>query len=103
MGIAELRRSVDTTTEEQRPVPLLEREERQSQQKTRLRGVECEALQRPLTRPSFQRPLGNKLFLTRLFKDFIRGRLSRPTHSATWLRVAINAIYSSVLSGRWAL
>ena len=43
MGIAELRRSVDTTTEEQRPVPLLEREERQAQQKTRLRGVECEA------------------------------------------------------------
>ena len=45
MGIAELRRSVDAgSSDEVRPVPLLEREDRRSQQATRLRGVECEAL-----------------------------------------------------------
>jgi hypothetical protein len=44
MGIAELRRSVDSTSDEVRPVPLLEREDRRSQQQARLRGVECEAL-----------------------------------------------------------
>ena len=45
MGIAELRRSVDAgSNDEVRPVPLLEREDRRSQQATRLRGVECEAL-----------------------------------------------------------
>ena len=43
MGIAELRRSVDTPTDDPRPVPLLEREERQAQQIARLRGVDCEA------------------------------------------------------------
>ena len=44
MGIAELRRSVDAgSSDEVRPVPLLEREDRRSQQATRLRGVECEA------------------------------------------------------------
>ena len=45
MGIAELRRSVDAgSSDEVRPVPLLEREDRRSQQATRLSGVECEAL-----------------------------------------------------------
>ena len=45
MGIAELRRSVeapsDTTV---RSIPLLERNDRQTQQASRLSGVETEAL-----------------------------------------------------------
>ena len=45
MGIAELRHSVDAgSSDEVRPVPLLEREDRRTQQATRLSGVECEAL-----------------------------------------------------------
>ena len=46
IGIAELRRSVDSPGDTApRVVPLREREERQSQQAARLSGLDCQALQ----------------------------------------------------------
>jgi len=106
MGIAELRRSVDSTSDEVRPVPLLEREDRRAQQQTRLRGVECEALfgLRPCLIRRSQRSFKN-LGLSRPLnaKGLIRGRMNHRMPFAIWRQVVFRRTFSKESSGRWAL